>query len=194
VEDRGATGVCTDCGLELSAVEAPVQQASAPAGLAQSLSAAILARLKEGLPVEDAVTAALALHGLGEGMSGVPQAAPVPAAPEPEAAGSQRAGSCPVCRGSLAPGARKCGGCGLSMSSDGDVTCPKCGETADAADEEHGCGALLSLAAIEGRFDPSVLLVCARCKQMYSSPRQECGDCGGRLLPASGLRELFGRR
>jgi hypothetical protein len=180
VEDRGDTGVCTSCGLELKAVEDNDKTSSltqAP-GLAKALTASLARQLGAGVPLETAVERALlecGLDGTGDG-------------PAPASQARFFQGSCPICLAAETPGAAACGRCGISFNADGPVSCPRCANAARAQDGECACGALLSLAAVRERFDDSVVRVCLKCKQLYSAPRQNCADCGGELVSADGLR------
>ncbi|MDE2492228.1 MAG: zinc ribbon domain-containing protein [Elusimicrobia bacterium] len=176
VEDKGeGRGVCAGCGLEL--VETPAEgRAAAPApdeGFAARLTEAILAKVRGGVPVEQAVPDSCreALAAPADGTT----------------AASGKTLPCPVCASENPEEAPRCAACAVWFEARHPAAeCPRCGASASGA--KCRCGAILTLPALLDLLEPSVKSVCRSCKQPNVSASGACPDCGAELVSAEGLR------
>lgn len=181
VQDRGDDGgVCLSCGLEL--VATPDEEDDAEENpVVRALSAAIMAKLRAGMPMEQAVADACRRVLRDDG--------PAPSsAPEPKPSHAAPGHACPVCGAAADAGQARCPECAVWFSArHAPGPCPRCGETADGGRCE--CGALLTVPEIAAALEPSVRFLCAACKQPYVTRPEKCPDCGGeRILDAGRLR------
>lgn len=94
---------------------------------------------------------------------------------------------CPVCGTENPARAAACSECRIAFGAGRRMLeCPKCSERTD--EEKCGCGAVLTLTKLLGYVDPSVKVVCALCKQLYTIDRPTCSDCGSETRPADALK------
>jgi len=181
VEDLGdGSGRCRACGLELSA--APEAEHDETSGtLAAALTAAILAKVRLGIPIDQAVS---------ESCLKVLRSAGVDAertAPPPAAAAAPLGRACPVCGADCPAGVERCPDCQVWFSArHRSGPCPSCGETADG--DKCACGAALTVPAIAATLEPTVKFLCSTCKQPFVSRPEQCPDCGGAMISADRLR------
>ncbi len=181
VEDRGDHGgVCLSCGLELVAAT-DEDDTGEDNPVVRALSTAIIAKLRAGIPMEQAVADACRRVLRDDGPEPTAAADPRPVHTAPGRA-------CPVCGGAADAGQARCSECAVWFSArHAPGPCPRCGETADGGRCE--CGALLTVPEVAAALEPSVRFLCATCKQPYVTRPEKCPDCGGeRLLDAGRLR------
>lgn len=177
VENRGGgKGVCRSCGLELHEAEGEAPPPPGDAGAVGRLTAAIVKKTGEGLPLEQAVA-----EGWREAF----------AAPAAEGAGAPsepgEAQHCPLCGAECPDAAKRCEGCGIWFhGSRTPQACPRCERLVSG--DKCECGAILTLPKLLKYVEPSVKFVCSRCKAPYAKQQAKCPDCGGGMISAERLK------
>ncbi|MDE2292310.1 MAG: zinc ribbon domain-containing protein [Elusimicrobia bacterium] len=126
--------------------------------------------------------------GGGGGSHGDDPEPEAPASPAAEPAADVETETCPVCRASNPVDVPLCGGCRIAFERPPrPIPCPRCG--AATRDEKCACGAVMTLPKLAQFVDESIQVVCPVCKQLFTTARGTCSDCGAATVPADDLKD-----